>query len=173
MRVRIIESFFYRLNSANQYRSHFYIESLSCWESRSLKSAAPKRLHWDGCSLEMAFFFLFLEEISALVSLRTEFRNCFSVTLTTLKCSTISLKSFYFVPRVSTLSHVQVMGNHMWAQLYLFSCFDFPILFSHFPLVNFGGDPLQSYSEFLVPLCNVNLFIKLLEIFVTPKKRFQ
>lgn len=59
MRVRIIESFFYRLNSANQYRSHFYIESLSCWESRSLKSAAPKRLHWDGCSLEMAFFFSF------------------------------------------------------------------------------------------------------------------
>lgn len=58
------------LNSANQYRSQFYTESLSCWESSTLKSEALKGLHWEANSLEIYFFFL--EEISALISLMTK-----------------------------------------------------------------------------------------------------
>lgn len=45
------------LNSANQYGSQFYTESFSFWESRTLKSAAPKRLHWGQFLRDYYFFF--------------------------------------------------------------------------------------------------------------------
>lgn len=39
-------------------QSQFYTESLSCWESSTLKSEALKGLHWEANSLEMYFFSL-------------------------------------------------------------------------------------------------------------------
>lgn len=69
-----------------------------------------------------------------------------SVTVAALKYQAISLKSFDFLQRISTLSHVQAIGSHTWVQLYLLSRVVFPIFPSHFPLVNFKRSTVELFK---------------------------